>query len=234
MAIRKLLSIGVSAWIGLSGAFWGATAVAATITGTVVANGPPAKSAPREGGAYSGLRYKFAERIDYQHLTDFVVYIDQPLAAPKDGGDAPVATITQRDVSFEPHVMPIVVGSKVRWPNADDIFHNVFSMSEAKEFDLGLYTTERVPVITFSQVGQVDVFCSIHSKMHCIILVLPNRCFAKADRRGRYLIQNVPAGTYRLKAWQERLPGKVQMVTVPADGKVEADFTLGLSDLPKY
>jgi plastocyanin len=162
------------------------------------------------------------------------VYIDQPVAANAPAGKAAVETIVQRNVSFEPHVMAIVVGTRIRWPNADEIYHNVFSMSEAKEFDLGLYTTEKVPVITFDQIGQVDVFCSIHSKMHCIILVLPSRFFAKVDAHGQFVIRDVPAGTYRLKAWQERVPGKVVTVTVPAEGVVTVNFTLGLGELPKY
>jgi plastocyanin len=167
-----------------------APAPGAAITGIVTAKGPALAAATSGGDSYSGLRYKFADRVDYDHLKDFVIYIDQAVADSAPGSAAPVATVTQRNASFEPHVMPIAVGSKIRWPNADDIFHNVFSMSEAKAFDLGLYLDEKVPVITFDQVGQVDVFCSIHSKLHCIILVLPSRFFAMADAHGRYLIRN--------------------------------------------
>jgi hypothetical protein len=142
--------------------------------------------------------------------------------------------VVQKDAAFEPHVLPIAVGTSVKWPNEDDIYHNVFSMSETKEFDLGLYGRERTPVIVFDQVGRVDVFCGIHTSMHCIILVLPNPYFAMADARGRYVIKDVPAGTYRLKAWQERVPSQVKEVTVPADGEVTVDFVLGFSELPKY
>lgn len=207
---------------------------AGTIVGTVRAQGAPeAKESSGGGGAYASRRYKFAERIDYDALRDFVVSIDQPVAA---GAGAPAAPgkIVQRDASFEPHVLPIAVGTSVKWPNEDDIYHNVFSMSETKEFDLGLYGRERTPVIVFDKVGRVDVFCGIHTSMHCIILVLPNPYFAMADARGRYVIKDVPAGTYRLKAWQERVPSQVKEVTVPADGEVTVDFVLGFSDLPKY
>ena len=60
-------------------------------------------------------------------------------------------------------------------------------MSDAKSFDLGYYKKEKLPEIVFDTVGRVDVFCAIHTRMHCIILVLPNGHFAKADRSGRFL-----------------------------------------------
>jgi hypothetical protein len=127
------------------------------------------------------------------------------------------------------------VGTKVLWPNKDEIFHNVFSMSDTMPFDLGLYTKDEKPkVLTFDKVGRVDVYCSIHSKMHCIILVLPCRFFAKTDARGRYSIENVPPGTYKLTAWQELVPPRSQQITVPAAGGVAVNFILGFADLPKY
>ncbi|MDB6126502.1 MAG: hypothetical protein JWM35_398, partial [Verrucomicrobia bacterium] len=93
---------------------------------------------------------------------------------------------------------------------------------------------ERVPEVLFDHVGRVDVFCSIHTRMHCVILVVPNPFFTTADAKGRFVIQNVPAGTYHLRAWHERLPSQVQDVTVPAEGEVKVDFKLGLGELPKY
>ena len=161
-----------------------------------------------------------------------MVYIDQVVTSP--GEQEPVAITTQKDASFNPHVLPIAVGTTVRWPNEDDVFHNVYANSDAKEFNLGLYKSEKVPEIRFDKVGRIDVFCAIHSKMHCIILVLPSPYFAKADAYGRYVIKDVPAGTYKLKGWHERLPVKTVEVTVPADGEVKVDLELGLSELPKY
>ena len=205
---------------------------AGTIVGTVRATPPPGAEAPAGGGAYASHKWKFVERIDYDKLTDFVVYIDQPVTLPPER--ATVAITTQKDASFSPHVLPIAIGTTVRWPNEDDVFHNVYANSDAKEFNLGLYKSEKVPEIRFDRVGRIDVFCAIHAKMHCIILVLPSPFFAKADAHGRYAIKDVPAGTYKLKAWHERLPAKTIEVTVPAEGEVTVDFALGLSDLPKY
>jgi hypothetical protein len=107
-------------------------------------------------------------------------------------------------------------------------------MSDAKEFDLGYYKKEKVPEMRFERVGRVDVFCAIHPKMHCIILVVPNPFFALVDEKGRFVIKNVPAGTYKLRAWHERIPSQIRDVIVPASGEVKIDFTPGFAELPKY
>jgi plastocyanin len=227
--VLKLLSVSLLA--ALPGV---APVAAGTITGTVRAQIAAEAGGEAGAGAYASRRYKFVERVDYEHLRDFVIYIDQPIPASAAAGSAPPATMVQRDASFEPHVLPIAVGTTVRWPNDDDIYHNIFSMSETKSFDLGYYKKEKTPEIVFDHVGRVDVFCAIHTKMHCIILVLPNRFFALADARGHFVIEDVPAGTYRLTAWQERMPPQTKEITVPAEGGVKAGFVLGLSQLPKY
>lgn len=206
-------------------------ASAGNITGSVRAEGAPAAAGGGGGDKYASRRYKFVERVDYSKLADFVVYVDEVASPPAPG--APVRVV-QKDANFEPRVLPIAVGTTVLWPNEDDIYHNVYSMSEPKEFNLGLYSAdEKPPAITFDQAGRVDVFCSIHTKMHCIVLVLPNRWFAVSDAKGRFTIRDVPPGTYRVRAWHERLPAATQTVTVPAEGDVNVDFVLGLANLPK-
>jgi len=214
--------------------FASAGLTAGTITGTVGARGAPEAAESGGAGNYQSRRYKFAEKVDYDRLTDFVIYVDEPLANVTPAGTTPVAVTTQKNAIFDPHVLPIAVGTAVKWPNLDDIYHNVFSMSDAKEFNLGLYHQEKEPVVTFDKVGRVDVFCAIHSQMHCIILVVPNPFFAKADANQTFVIKDVPAGTYKLRAWHERLPSQVREVVVPAQGEVRVDFTLGLAELPKY
>lgn len=205
-----------------------ALARAGDIVGVVRALPPPVAADAANAGAYESRRYKFAEKIDYDRLRDFVVYIDEPLQSvvPESERQQLVKT-TQKDANFEPHVLPVMVGTSVRWPNEDDIFHNVFSMSDAKEFDLGYYKKEQVPEVRFDRVGRVDVFCAIHTKMHCIILVVPNPFHAVADERGRFALRNVPAGTYKVRAWHERLPSQVREIVVPASGEAKVSFTLG-------
>jgi len=207
---------------------------AGTITGTVEARGPEGEdSAGNSDGNYASRRYKFLERVDYDRLSDFVIFVDGvDLPAPAE--NPPVEIIAQRDGTFVPHVTPVVVGTVVDWPNLDDIYHNVFSMSETTPFDLGLYKkNDQAKRVKFSQRGRIDVFCSIHTKMNCIVLVLPNPWFGRADERGRFSISDVPAGTYKLKAWHERLPTRTVEVTVPETGEVSIAFTLGMDGLPK-
>ena len=212
------------------------TGFAASIIGTVRALPPKGDTGQNAGGgAYESRRYKYVEKIDYDQMRDFVVYVDQPMTEVMPAALAGQAVkTTQKDANFEPHVLPVVVGSSVRWPNEDDIFHNVFSISDAKEFDLDYYKKEKVPEVRFDRVGRVDVFCAIHPKMHCIILVVPNPYFAAADEKGRFVIKNVPPGTYKVRAWHERMPSQTREVVVPESGDVKIDFALGFGELPKY
>jgi plastocyanin len=231
--VRRTLTLLVL--IALGGAAGRATCHAGSIVGTVRATPPRADVEQNTaGGAYESRRYKYVEKIDYDKLRDFVIYIDQPISEVVPGGAASqTVKTTQKDANFEPHVLPVMVGTAVRWPNEDDIFHNVFSMSDAKDFNLGYYKAEKVPEVHFERVGRVDVFCAIHPKMHCIILVVPNPFFAAADEKGRFVIKNVPAGTYKVRAWHERIPSQTKEVIVPESGEVKVAFTPGFGELPK-
>jgi plastocyanin len=208
-------------------AFGPGLAPAGTIIGTVRAEGPAEVEGAGADGNYGSRRFKFLERVDYDAMRDFVVHIDR-VSAPASADDPPIATIRQRDGLFVPRVLPVVAGTEVEWPNEDDIFHNVFSVSEICSFDLGVYKRgAKAQRTRFPLPGRVDVFCSIHTRMSCIVLVLPNPWFAATDTRNHYRIADVPAGTYRLRAWHERLPAQAQEVVVPETGTVEVDFILG-------
>ena len=212
---------------------------AGTIRGTVRAQGKEGADAASAGGKYDSRKYKFAERVDYGEMRDFVVYLEGPPGTNAAPPSKPVQVVTTRRISqkgamFSPHVLPVLLGTTVEWPNQDDIFHNVFSISDAKPFDLGLYKHPEVKSVTFDKPGRVDAFCSIHKAMNCIILVLENPHFAATDGAGRYSIANVPAGLCQLRSWHERLPSQFKTVTVPEHGEVQVDFTLGITNLPKY
>lgn len=223
-AIASLALLGAAASISEAG----------TIVGTIKAVAPK-DDAPGQSGAYQSRRYKFLDKIDYENLADFVVSIDAVEEPATGDGPRPTASVAQKDGAFEPHILPIVAGSEVAWPNRDEIYHNVFSMSEVKPFDLGMYkSTDDAKRLVFEKSGQIDVFCAIHSEMHCIVLVLPNPWFAKSDRRGRFQIGEVPPGKYRLKAWHERLPAKFIDIEVPETGELTLDIEMGLAELPKF
>lgn len=209
---------------------------AGTIVGTVRAEGKSGAEADVLCGKYDSRQFKFAERINYADLTGFVVYIDGLTLTngiQKDPVQVVTRRVSQRGALFSPHILPVLVGTTVEWPNYDEILHNVFSFSETKQFDLGLYKSPEVGRVTFDKPGRVDVYCSIHARMSCIILVLANPFFCVANERGAFKIANVPAGTYRLKVWHERLPAETRTLVVPETGDVKADFVLGIKNLPK-
>jgi plastocyanin len=213
--------------------------IAGTIAGNVSAQGKTIADDAAAGGAYSSRKYKFVEKVDYAAMHDFVVYVEGSFGtnsvASTNLEQVTTTRVAQEGAVFTPHVLPVVVGTTVEWPNNDKIYHNVFSMSDAKQFDLGLYkgnpSDKRV---TFDKPGRVDVFCSIHTSMNCTVLVLENPYFASTDGSGDYKIQNVPPGKYKLKAWHDRLPADEREITVPTNGEVKVDFVLGVKNLPQY
>ncbi len=212
-------------------------ALGGTITGTVSAEGKAGTEKTGGGDAYGSRKYKFLKQVNYDEMREFVVFIDGITLT-----NLPVTNVThvttlkvaQSGAVFSPHVLPVLAGTTVEWPNNDDIYHNVFSVSDAAQFDLGLYKGNPPEKrVAFATPGKADVYCSIHEDMHCIVLVMSNPYFSATDSKGRYTIPNVPPGKYKLKAWHERLPADVQEITVPESGEVKVDFTLTIKNLPK-
>jgi plastocyanin len=211
---------------------------AGTIVGNVRAEGKAGADNGESGGAYASRKYKFVEKMDYSAMHDFVVFVEGPAgtnSAPTKPASVSTRRVAQRGAAFSPHVLPVMVGTTVEWPNYDDIYHNVFSMSDAKQFDLNLYKGNPPEKrVLFDKPGRVDVFCSIHASMNCIVLVLENPYFSATDENGNYKISNVPPGTYKVKAWHERLPAVEREIIVPTNGVVKLDLVLGIKNLPKY
>ncbi len=146
---------------------------------------------------------------------------------PNDRGELPAKNpvLDQKDLRFRPHVLAIVAGTTVDFPNRDNLFHNVFSYSKPREFDLGRYPKDDRRSVTFDVPGTVRVYCDIHSHMNATILVLPHRFFAVPDDRGNYSIPRVPPGRYSVVFWYDRDEVQRTPVTVGNDGVVEVDFT---------
>ncbi len=157
-----------------------------------------------------------------------VVYLDPAPRAAFDAGEEPRPRMDQRDERFVPHILAIVAGTTVDFPNNDQTYHNVFSLSKTRSFDLGRYAAGKSKAVRFDRPGIVRVFCDIHSHMSAYILVFAHRYFAVTDDEGRYRLENVPPGTYTVIAWNEATPQESRRVVVPeTGGDVEADFTLG-------
>jgi plastocyanin len=137
------------------------------------------------------------------------------------------ATMDQRNETFVPHLLAITVGTVVDFPNSDRIYHNVFSLSKTKRFDLGRYAVGHSKAVRFDRPGIVRVFCDIHSHMNAFILVFSHRFFGITDDAGRYAIDGVPPGSYTVLAWYEGSVRDQRTVTVTPDSRVvEADFAV--------
>jgi plastocyanin len=197
-------------------------AATGTIRGRVELQKAPADIEPRPNVADLGMHGPHGA-TDRRRS---VVYLDPAPRAAFDVRDEAHARMDQRNESFSPHVLAIVAGTTVDFPNNDRTYHNVFSLSKTRSFDLGRYAAGRSKSVRFDQPGIVRVFCDIHSHMSAFILVFTHRYFAVTDDEGRYRIDNVPAGSYTIVAWNEAMPSEMRRVTVPEAGDADVDFTL--------
>lgn len=151
----------------------------------------------------------------YKLSEQAVVFLESPdLKGKKFPAPSLRPVMDQRDIMFSPRVLPILVGTIVDFPNSDNVFHNVFSYSQAKDFDLGRYPTGESKAVLFERSGVVRVYCDIHAHMNATILVLDNPYFAKPDDEGMYVIKNIPEGSYTLKLWYGRDTVETRAVTI--------------------
>lgn len=126
------------------------------------------------------------------------------------------AVMAQKMKTFTPHVLAILAGTEVEFPNFDPIFHNAFSSYSGQVFDVGLYPPGHSRTVVFKREGVVRVFCNIHSGMSAVIVVLNTPYFAVSDSAGSFVIPNVPAGDYVLHLYHERaLQKELQGLTQP-------------------
>jgi len=243
------------------GALTFAVAFLATIIGsTGAAHAPVKPSAPRAVGRIEGSvvispsltarRPQFRPYADpgagslppapprdpiAAEVKNVVVYLDNDsakrLEAAQPEGRAR-ASMAQRDERFVPHVLAVLQGATVDFPNEDDVYHNVFSLSSAaagrRGFDLGRYPKGTSRSVTFAKPGIVQVFCHIHSDMSATILVRPNPFFASPNEDHRYVIDDVPEGDYTIVGWHERIAPITRRIHVTAGQTTTMDFNIPL------
>src|SRR5690242_6911201 len=152
-----------------------------------------------------------------------VVYLDGvfPRSAP-----AAPKEVAQKDLTFIPALLPVQVGTKVEFPNLDDTYHNIFSYSPAKRFDLGRYRPEERPIPSevFDKQGLVTLRCDIHEHMRGLILVLNTPYFVMTDTEGRFRLSGLPAGHYTLKAWIDSRTTREKPVELKSGQTLHIDF----------
>ena len=204
--------------IGLWGCLTWAGAIGATIEGRVVL--PKARTAP-----VMNKRYEIVSKAG-------VIATNPPVAVVYLEGNFPplpegtVVRMEQKDLVFVPQLLPIQVGTRVEFPNLDDTFHNIFSYSHTKRFDLGRYRGDEKPVpsVVFDTPGLVTLRCEIHEHMRGVILVLATPHFVITDTDGNFRLDGLPAGTYQLKAWLDSKTTREQTVVL----QEETHLTLNL------
>jgi plastocyanin len=152
-----------------------------------------------------------------------VVYLDGTFPRP---ASVPTKEVAQKDLTFVPALLPIRVGTKVEFPNLDDTYHNIFSYSPAKRFDLGRYRPEERPIPTqvFDKTGLVTLRCDIHEHMRGLILVLNSPYFAMTGTDGHFRLSGLPAGHYTLKAWIDSRTTRERPVELKNGQTLHVDF----------
>jgi len=161
--------------------------------------------------------YRLSEKV--------VVYLDsapssQPSPAPPDVHPR----LNQTQMLFRPLVLPILKGTTVDFPNNDNLFHNVFSYSQPREFDLGRYPRGQSRSVRFDLPGVVKVYCDIHSYMYATILVLDNQYFTVPDDDGSYMIRGIPPGHYEISFWYGRKKISSQLITIEEGKSSRVNF----------
>jgi len=153
-----------------------------------------------------------------------VVYLEGSFAKP---ASLPTKQVAQKDLMFVPALLAVQVGTKVEFPNLEkDTYHNIFSYSPAKRFDLGRYRPDEKPVPSeiLDVAGLVTLRCDIHEHMRGLILVLATPHFAITDENGRFRLSGLPAGHYTLKAWVDSRTTREQAVDLKSGSTVHVDF----------
>jgi plastocyanin len=154
-----------------------------------------------------------------------VVYLEGDFASAGTNA-APKLQLGQKEFQFQSGLLPVRRGTIVEFPNFDDDYHNVFSYSKPKRFDLGRYRKEeKPPAVTFDAPGVVKLYCEIHEHMRATVLVLDTPYFVKTTADGRYRLENLPAGRYVLKAWLDEKTVLEQPVELKEGGTLRADFS---------
>jgi plastocyanin len=165
--------------------------------------------------------------VAIDEMSRVIVYLDGPgldASAPDN------VTMTQRNQRFDPEILAVPVGSTVSFPNADPIFHNVFSLSKIKQFDLGYYPQGQTRVVKFERPGLVQVYCHLHADMGAAILVVPNSSWTRPMTDGSFSLAGIPPGSYQLEAWHRAAGLFTRRITVTSGQTIAVDIVIPLNE----
>jgi plastocyanin len=154
-----------------------------------------------------------------------IVYLEGNFSSANKTVSPAPAEMAQKNILFAPDLIAVRVGTIVDFPNLDDTYHNVFSYSKAKRFDLGRYRKDEKPgTVIFDKVGVVNVHCEIHDRMRGTILVLQSPYFQKTDLSGHYRLDHLPSGRFVLKAWINEADVREHVVDLKEGATLQVDF----------
>lgn len=217
-------------------AFWMTLAAALAAGHEAAADGAPPRAAAENGasakapastelGTIAGSVTVLLGGEKKRDRSNVVVYLENGPKAPPESASL-VQRVFQKDQQFRPQVVVAPLGSSLEFPNEDKIFHNVFSLSKAARFDLGLYKSGESKLVKTKKVGVIDVFCNIHPQMFAKILVVDTKHYAITEADGRFTIPAVPVGTYQLVAWQAKGEKSTAQVSVTRGRKSDVSIQL--------
>ncbi|MBI5366240.1 MAG: hypothetical protein HZA54_04320 [Planctomycetes bacterium] len=159
-------------------------------------------------GTTEHRRYKVAEAV--------ISLSGEGLGSAPAAPDAPSATLDQKDITFIPHVLPIVAGTAVEFKNTDACMHNIHAESDSNPpFNLGLIPGKHSQRV-FAAAEVVEILCNVHAEMRAWIVILPNRYFVQPAANGEFRLAGVPPGTWQIRAWHENFPPTTQEISVRA------------------
>ncbi len=154
-----------------------------------------------------------------------IVYLEGNFSGNAKSAPTGVAKMAQKNMLFAPDLIAVHTGGTVEFPNLDDTYHNVFSYSKAKRFDLGRYRKDEKPgTVVFDKPGVVTVHCEIHDRMRGTVLVLETPYFQKTDSAGRYRLDHLPVGHFTVKAWINEADVRERAVDLKSGARLQVDF----------
>jgi plastocyanin len=201
----------------------GAAAATGALRGRVTSRAPAAPPALRPSVTELGS----PRPADLPDRRRSVVYLETAPQGAFEEAEAAHLVLDQKNQTFRPYVLAVTLGTTVDFVNSDSTYHNVFSLSKTKRFDLGRYPRGESRSVRFDRPGVVRVFCEIHSHMSAFILVFAHRYFATTDAEGRYRIEGIPSGTYTAVVWNDGAERDRRTIVVPeSGGAVDLDVEL--------